>query len=104
MTDSSFYIPSVPWPNHVRAIVTTRFGGVSIGGKESFNLASHVNDDSTAVANNRRELFKKLGRFTGETLDIHWLQQVHECRMANLSTELCTGQLDEGVELSLIHI
>ncbi len=87
MDESSFYIPDVPWPGNVRALVTTRFGGVSQGAKTSFNLADHVNDDTESIAANRQQLNEKLAQVWGVCPQLNWLQQVHECRVAELSTE-----------------
>ncbi len=44
-----FVMPDWPAPTRVRAVVTTRRGGVSIGPYASLNLAAHVGDDSAAV-------------------------------------------------------
>jgi YfiH family protein len=68
--------PDWPAPANVRAFMTTRSGGVSQGAFASFNLASHVDDDPTAVAENRRRLRQWL---PSEPL---WLNQVHGCEVA----------------------
>lgn len=64
------------WPRHprVRAIATTREGGISPAPWDSLNLAGHVGDDPAHVAENRRRLRFELG------LDREpaWLEQVHE--------------------------
>jgi polyphenol oxidase len=57
----------------VRAISTLRTGGVSRAPYDSFNLASHVGDNSQAVAQNRRCLRDQLS-LPGEPA---WLDQVH---------------------------
>lgn len=63
--------PDWPAPPNVRALITTRSGGVSRGPYASMNPAAHVGDDPAAVAENRR----RLNRFLpGEP---HWLEQVH---------------------------
>jgi polyphenol oxidase len=67
-----------PAPPGVHAIVTTRDGGASAGPKSSFNLAAHVGDDPTAVAENRRRLRAALD-LPGEPL---WLRQVHGTAVA----------------------
>ncbi len=67
-------IPDWPAPNHVRALVTTRAGGVSVVPWDSLNLGNHVNDDPAAVTENRRRLSACLPQ---EPL---WLQQVHGVR------------------------
>jgi hypothetical protein len=45
--------PDWPVPSNVRAVCTTRAGGVSTGKYESLNLGDHVGDDATLVARNR---------------------------------------------------
>lgn len=66
-----FIVPDWPVPDRVKAIVTTRKGGVSGGAYDSFNLASHVGDDPGGVAANRAALRAIL---PGEPF---WLEQVH---------------------------
>lgn len=48
----------VDWslPPGVRAVMTTRHPGASVGGHRGFNLATHVGDDPQAVAVNRARL------------------------------------------------
>lgn len=46
-------IPNWLAPSNVRALTTTRFGGVSQAPFDSFNLGDHVGDEKTAVKNNR---------------------------------------------------
>lgn len=58
------------WPG-VRAVVTTRAGGVSKPPYGSLNLGTHVGDDPAAVAENRARLRAAL---PGDPL---WLEQVH---------------------------
>lgn len=65
--------PDWPVPAHVRAIVTTRAGGVSAPPYDSLNLAAHVGDAATAVEENRRRLRKALALPSEPA----WLEQVH---------------------------
>ena len=46
-------VPDWPAPAHVRAVFTTRSGGVSPAPFDSFNLGDHVNDNADNVAANR---------------------------------------------------
>jgi len=62
-----------PAPPNVRAVSTTRIGGVSAGPYESLNLALHVNDAESAVHENRRLLRSAL-KLPQEPA---WLNQVH---------------------------
>jgi YfiH family protein len=63
--------PDWPAPANVRALSTTRSGGVSAAPWHSFNLGDHVGDDPAAVAENRRRLRELL------PTDPAWLKQVH---------------------------
>ena len=72
-------IPEWPVPQSVRALSTTRTGGVSEGRWKSLNLGDHVEDDPAAVAENRRILAGKAA-LPSEPL---WLQQVHGCAVAD---------------------
>lgn len=67
----SLITPDWPAPPNVRALQTTRDGGVSVGAYASLNLGDHVGDDPVAVARNRALLRAAL---PAEPL---WLKQVH---------------------------
>lgn len=69
----SVIIPDWPACARVRAVTTTRIGGVSTGPYESFNLGDHVGDDPQAVRRNRNRLREQL-KLPAEPL---WLKQVH---------------------------
>lgn len=69
--------PDWPAPARVRAVSTTRAGGVSRGPFESLNLGDHVGDDPVAVAENRR----RLRDLSGMPADPLWLRQVHSARV-----------------------
>lgn len=73
---NGWIVPDWPAPASVRALVTTRTGGVSAGAYASLNLATHVGDDPAAVAENRRRLRAHL---PAEPL---WLSQVHGTNVA----------------------
>lgn len=62
-------------PVRVRAISTTRKGGVSLVPFDSLNLGLHVGDDNRTVEENRRRLVNACG-LPGEPV---WLNQVHGC-------------------------
>ena len=64
-------IPDWPAPPRVRALVTTRAGGVSRGAYTGLNLGMHSGDASEDVACNRARLRQSL---PAEPL---WLRQVH---------------------------
>jgi YfiH family protein len=67
-------IPDWPAPGNVKALFTTRNGGVSSGINgiyASLNVGAHVNDDLTDVASNRALLCQYLPS------EPRWLKQVH---------------------------
>ncbi len=68
---AGFIVPDWPAPPHVRALVTTRRGGVSSAPFASFNLGDHVGDAPEAVAANRSLLRRHL------PAEPVWLKQVH---------------------------
>lgn len=63
--------PDWPSPPNVRALITTRAGGVSEGPYRSLNLGDHVADRTDAVAENRGRLRRLLPN------DPVWLRQEH---------------------------
>ncbi len=74
MTTNDWIIPDWPAPGNVKALFTTRHGGVSgsvNGTYASLNLGGHVNDDPAAVAQNRALLCEHLPQVPT------WLKQVH---------------------------
>lgn len=64
-------LPDWPAPDSVKAVVTTRSGGVSQPPFDSFNLGDHVDDRPEAVAANRQRLQRALGS------EPAWMSQVH---------------------------
>jgi polyphenol oxidase len=65
------YVPDWEIPANVRAMQTTRIGGVSCAPWDGFNLGDHVGDAPDAVAANRALLRARLPG------DPFWLKQVH---------------------------
>ncbi len=68
---ADWIVPDWPAPPRVRALVTTRSGGVSTGPYSSLNLGMRVNDDPAAVERNRARLSSHLPE------EPRWLNQVH---------------------------
>src|SRR3712207_9082950 len=64
-----------PAASCVRALVTTRDGGVSSGPYASMNLGFSAGDDPHAVEENRRRLRMHVPE------EPHWLKQVHGARV-----------------------
>lgn len=71
--------PDWPAPKSVKAVCTTRMGGVSTPPYDSFNLADHVGDCIESVQENRQRLGQQLG-LPAEPV---WLQQVHGTQVIN---------------------
>ena len=70
-------IPDWPAPANVKALQTTRIGGISSTPYDSFNLGDHVGDEPLSVERNRMLLNTLL---PSEPV---WLQQVHGTVVAN---------------------
>lgn len=79
MTDA-WIVPAWPAPANVRALSTTRAGGVGVEPFDSLNLGTHVGDDPAAVAANRVRLRALLPAEPG------WLNQVHGTAVVDLAT------------------
>ncbi len=71
-------VPDWPVPSHVKAVCTTRDGGVSVGPWASLNLGAHVGDDMASVQTNRAVLAQAIG------VRPVFLQQVHGVDVAGL--------------------
>ncbi len=67
------FLPADGMPFGMKAVATTRIGGVSAGRYASLNLGAHVGDDHVAVVENRRRLVQALELPTSP----RWLKQVH---------------------------
>ncbi len=72
-------IPDWPAPESVKALITTRQGGVSQAPYHSLNLATHVGDQPEAVEVNRKRLIADC-LLPGEPF---WLSQIHGCQVAD---------------------
>ncbi len=75
---SDWLRPDWPAPAHVRAVFTTRAGGLSAAPFDAMNLGDHVNDAPEAVQANRATLRSALAA------EPVFLQQVHGTRVAVL--------------------
>ena len=108
--DARWLIPDWPAPKRVRAVFTTRSGGVSAAPYDSMNLGDHVGDLPERVAANR----SLLQRATS-TRSV-FLQQVHGSEVLELGPDTADGQQADAcvtvqpglactiMVLSLIHI
>jgi len=75
-----------PAPAGVRAVHSTREGGVSVGPYTSLNLGDHVGDDGIAVAENRRRFASAM-----DGARPVFLQQVHGFESVRLEPETPHG-------------
>lgn len=74
-------MPDWPAPASVKALSTTRLGGVSVGPYASLNLGAHVGDDPAAVNLNRLQ-FEQQAALPATPA---WLNQVHGTSVLELS-------------------
>jgi hypothetical protein len=74
------------WAVPVRALVSTRSGGVSRGPFASLNVSSSVGDDPAAVAANRARVEQAIGA------PIVWLRLVHGAAVAEVGPEHLNGE------------
>lgn len=79
----AFIYPDWPAPANVKALQTTRHGGISAAPYDTFNLGSHVGDSPQAVARNRQLLAPLM---PSEPV---WLEQVHGTVVANADAADC---------------
>lgn len=84
-------------PARVRAVVTTRRGGVSLAPYASMNLGLHVGDDECAVLANRARLLNDLPR------QPVWLDQVHGATVVE-TAELVPGASTPRADASVARI
>jgi len=88
--DAHWLVPDWPAPPGVRAVCTTRQGGVSQGRYASLNLGDHVGDLAAHVAENRRLLEEAVGAHPV------FLQQVHGTGVAALDDAGADGIARDG--------
>lgn len=87
-------VPDWPAPPQVRALCTTRSGGVSAPPWNSLNLGDHVGDAAEAVAANRRVLQEAIGARPV------FLNQVHASGVVELDAHMRDGSSADGCATS----
>lgn len=93
MTNSpEFIFPDWSAPVTVKALTTTRIGGLGRGPYASFNLGDHVGDDPQAVTRNRTRLREALA-LPSEPV---WLKQVHGVNVVDAAS-VNAGTTADGV-------
>ena len=75
---ADWLVPQWPAPAWVRAVASSRTGGVSLAPYNSMNLGDHVEDDPASVARNR-QIWQQLAGVRSV-----FLQQVHGVEVAEL--------------------
>jgi polyphenol oxidase len=80
-------------PATVRTVCTLRGGGVSDPPFATLNLAAHVGDDPSALAENRRRLRAALSLPS----EPFWLEQVHGTQVADADAQSAPGPADAAV-------
>ncbi|WP_283743576.1 peptidoglycan editing factor PgeF [Sideroxydans sp. CL21] len=83
--------PEWPAPANVKALQTTRQGGISTAPYDTLNLGLHVGDSPQAVARNRQLLEPFL---PSEPV---WLEQVHGTVVADADSASCHVQADASI-------
>jgi len=85
--------PNWSVPNHIKAITTSRLGGVSLEPYASLNLGEHTQDDAEHVKQNRARISAALN-LPNEPI---WLKQIHSTLLLDLdavdisSVDILTG-------------
>ena len=88
MFHPDWIVPGWPAPANVRAVITTRAGGVSAGPYASFNLGLSTGDDPEAVRQNRQRLRASLPE------EPRWLKQVHGSRVVDAESVSAAPEAD----------
>lgn len=91
MAELPLITPDWPAPANVKALQTTRHGGVSMGVYASLNFGEHVKDNPQHVAANRQLLSAYL---PSEPV---WLNQVHGVRVINAALSSYLESADASV-------
>lgn len=85
---STFVHPDWPAPPNVKALQTTRLGGISQAPYDTLNLGEHVKDNPLHVAHNRQLLSDFV---PSEPV---WLNQVHGTRVIDAAISSCLESAD----------
>lgn len=88
--NNNFIFPNWNAPENVYAVMTTRIGGVSKSPYDSFNLATHVEDDLEQVLENRNHLKTALNL----PAEPFWLEQIHSNTVVEVNAGLILPKAD----------
>jgi YfiH family protein len=95
---SNFFIPDWPAPLHIKSMQTLRAGGQSQHKYNSFNLATHVNDEINTVHLNRDLLNQYLPSAP------YWLHQTHSVDVLELPSSTLNGDASYTREKSTVCV
>ena len=95
---SNFFIPDWPAPPHIKSMQTLRTGGKSEGTYNSFNLATHVNDQINTVNLNRDLLNQYLPSSP------YWLNQTHSVDVLELPSPTLNGDASYTTEKNTVCV
>ncbi len=88
MNKLNFIVPDWPVPANVKALQTTRAGGISQAPYDSLNFGEHVKDNPMHVAHNRQLLSLYLPS------EPAWLNQVHGISVVDAANTICVPGAD----------
>jgi len=94
LSEADLIIPVWPAPANVRAIQTTRAGGVSVAPYDTLNLGMHVEDNPLNVARNRQLLNAYV------PAEPVWLNQVHGVTVIDAGVASCVPDADAAFSKS----
>lgn len=94
LSEADLIIPRWPAPANVRAIQTTRAGGVSVAPYDTLNLGMHVEDNPLNVARNRQLLNACV------PTEPVWLNQVHGVSVVDAGATSCVPDADAAFSTS----
>lgn len=87
---ADWLVPDWPAPESVKALFTTRHGGVSLRPYDTLNLGAHVGDDPAAVETNRHRLQSAVQAQTPGARAV-FLNQIHRDGVLQLRTDTPDG-------------
>jgi len=90
----TFIYPDWPAPKNVRALQTTRTGGLSAAPYNSLNIGRHVGDDAVIVLRNRMLLAPHLPSPTRGQCEPVWLTQTHGVKVIDAGLAPCDPEGD----------
>lgn len=88
---SDWIVPEWPAPANVKALITSRNGGVGSGAFASFNLGLRAGDDPQSVTENRARLRRLLPQ------EPKWLRQIHGASVVSADDVTETPEADASI-------